>query len=386
MWPCGKCSLMVSLLCILPFAAASGSGQTCPLAPNPPGDRRSQNARDAVTIAVYNVYWLFDGVNDPNPVPWDNAGLAADHIKKVAAMMAHVNADIWILTEVEDCDVLSTLRNEMGEVGKEYEYYLVQGTDTFTGQDVALFTRIDPVVPLERSDERTEYPMAGTQCGGSSTGTYGVSKHFVTEIQIAPDLRIAVAGLHFLAIPDDADRCRRREAQAETLRKAIAQRVAGRGDIAGVVVGGDFNDFSPSFADAGGRLAVSRAVEILKNAGTPALKEQSGRVGKTERYSYGTGRGSLLDHLLLSPSLDAMVTSATMHHVGPDGKEGYLSTAWKQNGGSDHWPFAVTITFSALGDTPQPTPRTSSSPARFGNAIWGLVLGVVLAFLMQRFR
>ena len=58
----------------------------------------------------------------------------------------------------QDCRVLQLLTNELGE-HHGYEPYMVKGTDTATGQNVALLSRIDPDIPLERTEARVSYPM-----------------------------------------------------------------------------------------------------------------------------------------------------------------------------------------------------------------------------------
>jgi hypothetical protein len=58
-----------------------------------------------------------------------------------------------------------------------YKSYLRKGTDTYTGQNVGLLTRVDPVEDLWRSSNTAPYPISGSQCGYSgSAGTYGCSK------------------------------------------------------------------------------------------------------------------------------------------------------------------------------------------------------------------
>lgn len=85
------------------------------------------------------------------------------------------------------------------------QVYLVQGTDTATGQNVGLLTRIDPIVDLQRYQEgtgqfsglllnahtiagrdvRAEWPVAGEQCKYGQQGGYtSVSKHYFTRISL----------------------------------------------------------------------------------------------------------------------------------------------------------------------------------------------------------
>ena len=59
--------------------------------------------------------------------------------------------------------------------------YLKKGTDSSTGQNVGLLTRVDPLVSLYRSEARYDYPVYGSKCGYTGTGSTGVSKHYITE-------------------------------------------------------------------------------------------------------------------------------------------------------------------------------------------------------------
>ena len=98
---------------------------------------------------------------------------------------------------------------------------MLQGADTFTGQNVALLTRVDPLVDLQRTEARVEYPVEGSTCFGSSTistdkptpkKAKGVSKHFFTRFAVAGLARpITMVALHFLARPDDPRRRARRK-------------------------------------------------------------------------------------------------------------------------------------------------------------------------------
>ena len=67
----------------------------------------------------------------------------------MAAAIKSWDADIVNLVEVEDCIVLRELAvqvNRGASSGAGVTGYLVQGTDGFTGQDVALLTRCDDLI------------------------------------------------------------------------------------------------------------------------------------------------------------------------------------------------------------------------------------------------
>ena len=111
------------------------------------------------------------------------------------------------------------------------------GTDTATGQNVALLTRVDPSRPLARSDERVQYPVPGSSCGlrapkgrklGAKVDSSGVSKHFLARFVLqnpscnrssssscaSPALDISLIAAHLVPKPVDPRACAQREAQA----------------------------------------------------------------------------------------------------------------------------------------------------------------------------
>ena len=47
-----------------------------------------------LTLAAWNVEWLFDGINDPLPVPQMDAGKVSSKIQAVAAVLQEIGADI----------------------------------------------------------------------------------------------------------------------------------------------------------------------------------------------------------------------------------------------------------------------------------------------------
>ena len=121
------------------------------------------------------------------------------------------NPDIINFCEIQGCGELKYLRDD---TTSNYDSYLIQGTDTTTGQNVGMLTKVDPLTDLERSEEHYGYPFNGSTCGYDGTRTTGVSKHFVTTFQLK-DLKVAYISLHFIAYPIQPDRCAKREARGK---------------------------------------------------------------------------------------------------------------------------------------------------------------------------
>ena len=199
-----------------------GNSETyCPVVNNKGEDRREN--KNNLRIMQYNVEWLFldyyKAADCPgNGCTWKNESHAKEHLQEVANVINKFNPDIINLCEVEGCDELNSLKDQLSL--NTYESYMVKGSDTATGQNVGMISKINPITDLYRTDDRFEYPIDGTNCTYNSNGTEGISKHFITEFVIN-DINIAMISLHLLAFPSRQDRCVEREAQAKVAEEVI---------------------------------------------------------------------------------------------------------------------------------------------------------------------
>ncbi|KAJ8550308.1 hypothetical protein ON010_g10762 [Phytophthora cinnamomi] len=192
---------MVSLTSIATAAAfavagflaspADGAIAACATAPSNPGDRRANKSQ--LKVATFNAEFLFLGTETHTLVcpgadcTWTTAAQAQSHIQQIATVVKALNADILHLNEVEDCTVLEAVITQLEALGDStYVGYLVRGTDTSTGQNAALLTRVDPVVDLKRSTATASIPVSGSTCLSASgfSSTKGVSKHFYTTFNV----------------------------------------------------------------------------------------------------------------------------------------------------------------------------------------------------------
>ena len=216
----------------------------------------------------WNAEWLFlnstsKTIRCPGDCPWKTEAAAMLHLKTIAAHIRGADADVIVLAEVQGCDVGAMLLRELRD--PSLRFYLVagaplhfsllcglsmprlkciSGTDTSTGQNVALLTRIDPSQPLARSEERVQFPVQGSSCGyqtpqrrksksksKSKLESSGVSKHFTARFSLAnplcnrsssscalPALDISLIAAHLVSKPVDPRACAQREAQATGLR------------------------------------------------------------------------------------------------------------------------------------------------------------------------
>jgi len=230
-------------------------------------------------------------------------------------------------------------------IGYNYVPYLVQGTDTATGQNVGILTRVDPTVDLQRTSNRVEYPIPNTKCTSKLTGNTAVSKHFYTTFNIPGMSRpLSLIGLHFLAFPDDLSRCVQREAQAKVIQELSTEFNSNH-----LIILGDMNDFDPAIQDASDSISITGVFDILK--GSRLMNVASEIKSIPERFSCWYDKNNnckvdkheltILDHLLLSNELSGSIEEAFYYH----GYEAYCGTL-----NSDHWPVVVNLNMAKLAN------------------------------------
>lgn len=306
--------------------------------------------KSKLRLVQYNVEWLFidyyKSMDCPgNGCTWKTIADAKTHLSYVSDTIKEIQPDIINLCEVEGCDELNMLIDQLDDT--TYKPYLKFGTDTSTGQNVGLLTRVDPFVSLYRSEERINYPIAGTKCGNtSSTGTTGVSKHYITEFYFG-SMNIAFIGTHLLAIPTDPTRCVQREAQAQVLQNVINTYIVKGYEI---ILIGDMNDYDGEVLDLNSDKPISRALDILKGIdgqkkGTYMLTNIAYRIEQSNRYSdwWDSDNNcntnsqkdySMIDHILVTSKINKKISNAFIYH-------GYTEYCDKMN--SDHYPIVIDL-------------------------------------------
>jgi len=330
------------LLCCLIYASAESE---CP-AISMSGDRRDN--LNVLRIMQYNTEWLYidyyKSMDCPGDgCPWHTIEDAQTHMDYVTNVINDLQPDIVNICEVEGCDELNMLVEQLGE---NYVPYLKNGTDTSTGQNVGIVTKVDPTVDLYRSEERIAYPLEDSQCGSSANGTTGVSKHYITEFVLG-DINIAIIGAHLLAIPTDPDRCSKREAQSQVLQNIVSSYIDKKYEI---ILLGDFNDYDNEIMDVNFNKPLSMVLDILKgNAGskkgTYSLTNIAYKMQQEDRFSdwwdsdnncetSSSKDYSMIDHILVTSNIDEKIVNAFIHHD-------YDEYCGKMN--SDHYPVIIDI-------------------------------------------
>jgi exonuclease III len=328
--------LLLSLLLKLNFIYATDT--ECPYI-NSSKDRRFN--KSTIKIAQFNAEWLFideySAFDCPgSQCPWHNITDAEIHMSYVANAIYEINPDIINICEVEGCDELNILADQLDGT---YKSYLKRGTDTSTGQNVGLLTRIDPQIDLYRTDEKMSFPIPGSKCGytGPPDST-GVSKHLITEFTIS-NKKIALITAHLIAYPTDSSRCAQREAQASILSKIILGYINKGYSI---IMMGDFNDFDGKVLDVNSNKPTSQVLDILKGDNLFSAAE---KMEQSERFSdwYDSDNNcntgsikdySMIDHILVTKDLLDSILDVYIYH-------GYQEYCGKYD--SDHFPVVVEI-------------------------------------------
>ena len=312
-----------------------------------------------VRIMQYNVEWLFLKTYNGCPgtsCSWPDLSTATTHLNSLAKVIGDLNPDIINLCEVEGCYELSQLS---GLLNNAYTPYLLFGTDTSTGQNVGLLSKFTPMVNLQRTAGTHTYPVPGSKCGYTGSGSSGVSKNYYTSYKIG-NMTVYIIGTHLLAYPTDVSRCASREAQASVLQDLIVSLLGGIDPATnriptnlntGLIVMGDMNDYDAEIQDLNNDVPTSMVLNILKGlSGTYAnkyeLKSVAELVNKEERYtdwwdknndcSSNLGEMTMIDHFLVTPNLVDKISKVTFPHP-------YTESCSSYN--SDHYPIVVDFQF-----------------------------------------
>ena len=327
-----RCCLLASALVLV---ACGGAGETATGgAGGSAGDQAAggagsqDGAVSELVLLHWNVDFLWDGVAPEDgeadlDFPWRGSPEKAEaHMEEIAQTLRRVDADLVNLSEVEGEAALE-LFVDRHLPGMGYRPYLVEGTDTATGQDVALLSRYE-LQSFGRDPRR----------GRSGSTRKAVSKNYVGTMNLdtkAGKLRLGLVSLHLLAGPTRSNRIEPREAQADAIR-SMAVELAGQNRE--MIVWGDFNDFDGALDDAKSSRPITRVLEWVRamDADDPAddLENALEEVKRSDRYTSRGRYRNAIDHVLLSPRLAAAITSVEVLHDAP---------------GSGHSPIVVRLAF-----------------------------------------
>jgi len=305
-------------------------------------DRRQSavpSTAETFTMVELNACWLFDGVGEEqfSTAPQCEAD-AEGHLSDVAQYLAPLGADIIVIEEIESGDMLHRLNEKLGG---DYHEIFVEGTDEYTGQDVAALSTF-PVLELGRTDVVQAYPIAGSSFR-APMGKQGVDKHLWATLDVS-GRPVTVIAVHFLAYPDEIMRAVPREAQALIVRNLAAGFLADGNDV---IIAGDVNDFDSVVLDAAGNEPISCVDTLLRDIDPDTegdeLTNVAALLDQEDRYTYwydenhdgiddGAQEHSMIDHIYVSRALAQSIVEVRIDHAG---YEAFTV--------SDHWPVIVTF-------------------------------------------
>jgi len=200
------------------------------------------------------------------------------HIDRVAAVLETLAADIVVLPEVvsrESVDAVAELLRDKGLGG--YRGWHVEGSDAFTGFDVALLSRIEPdevdgqririLVPEKRkhgseqrkqgaaaaraaADEWLREPYVVRDASGAEEREEAVLQRHALACFTVCGRRLGVLGLHLKSNPSDPAANAQRTAETRIARDIIRREIVARGYLP--IVLGDLNDYDPDVPMADG--------------------------------------------------------------------------------------------------------------------------------------
>jgi endonuclease/exonuclease/phosphatase family metal-dependent hydrolase len=243
-------------------------------------------------VVNWNVHNL-ENDKDDSGAPGETIVTTAEytsHRKAVGIVLNEMDADVLVLTEVENKAVLDDLNNtELG--GKYSASSLIEGND-YRGVDIGVLSKypIDSVV----SHKDEPFPLNGTQ---------GPNYYFArdcVEVHIHFNGRNMVfLGSHFKAKSNDDPVKRLAEAQRT---RAIADSLIKADPTRAVVILGDFND-TPGSAPY---LAVV-------GEGATAFTDVSLSIPMADRWSYVyQGKLELIDYQIVNPVLAPMIDTKSV--------------------------------------------------------------------------
>ncbi len=275
--------LVASLLCTLAFTTTH-CARAQPFDPAP----------KSLTVMTWNVEWMYDDYTGDNRSKLANEQSAPNaetwkrKLAAVAEVIANSKADVIALQEIEGDQTLRAIIERLkAEHQTSFRYAFIQGTDSFTEQDVGLLVR-GGLVSYRRHEQSKAMFDSGQY--------YNLSKHLAAELRwedVASPLTIM--NVHLRAT-EEAEDLRVRQAK---LARHWLEPALDRGED--VILLGDFN-----------------------SEATPGVLE-----GDIAAVSGGTSRPHMIDlltrldnplastHLILDRQFDRMMVSVSLMEDGP---------------------------------------------------------------------
>lgn len=255
-----------------------------------------------IKIATFNTRWLFLAEPETNTVdtkcPWRTPEEAREHLFKVAKVLDSLDADVYILNEVQNLEALEALCASING-GEQYRTYLVPGYDSCNSMNVGVLAKISKDSEPYRISTGDFYMLADEHDVVQEPRMVCLSKNIVLPMTLMDSagrtVKIAILGVHLISDPRCRESCAKREAQARILSSEIAQ-LFSRGYH--VVVAGDLNDYDEALCDASGSCPTSGVLEIIKRQGLV-----NAMTSVPHERLFSTPMRTMIDHILASEGL-----------------------------------------------------------------------------------
>lgn len=269
---------------------------------------------------------------------WETARKA--QFERVASIIEVLNPDVLNLVEVtskEGVDLLVKILHEKGLT--DLQGYHVENNDEYTGMDVALISRYEPVT-VEGAKIRTFYSpehdptwrqafSAVSRNGNKFQAMTSLSRNAVYLLEIEGH-KLGFLGLHLKSNPSDDYANAKRSAQAEIAVRVIRQEITGRGYSP--IVLGDLNDYDPDVPDRDEtRDTVTTVIKDLKDFDSQREGAELFNVAKfipriEDRFTSLWDRNengvmdpfdvqTMIDHILLPKEFESYVKRAFIFHT-----------------------------------------------------------------------
>ncbi|MEO7330246.1 MAG: endonuclease/exonuclease/phosphatase family protein, partial [Minicystis sp.] len=232
-----------------------------------------------VSIVDWNTHNFFDTLNDnPNGVVLTKAQYTKKR-QTIGGVLASLAADIVILCEVENKNILVDLNKS--ELGGAYTTIELFAGNDVRGIDVGLLSKIKPDSVVSHKDEFFQ--------SSETKASYQYSRDCLEVHFTVNGRKLVVLGVHFKA-KEPTDSPDKRLAEAEHTR-AIADAITKKDPTTAILILGDMNDTpgSPPLKAVVGK--------------SPALYADSAdAASEASRYSFiYKGTKELIDHQLANP-------------------------------------------------------------------------------------
>lgn len=281
-------------------------------------------APDRFTVATYNTQNLMDQHDDPYTQDQRTPAKSEKQIKKLAAVIRHLDADLLALQEVENEGFLNTLvKQRLGDMG--YRYVVVQPTNSNFGQNLALVSR-RPIVTV------TSHRFRDLRLPGHDRTWRFARDLLQVRIQITPRRTIDVFVVHYKSRRDarnDPFSANHRLAEATATWTILEQLKSHDADEPWTLLMGDLNDTpdSPTLRTLLHPDADARPLLADLHAGLPDPDRVTYRL-KPYR--------STIDYILASPALAKRVVPGSPRMLNDR----------KLLSGSDHAPVVAAFDFA----------------------------------------